>query len=203
MIVYGTRATLRKTEYIFDACPSCRATNSVQVSVYQRYAHVFWIPFFPIGKTGISVCNSCRQVLKKDQMPAALRMSYDNLKSQTKIPVWNFTGLFLIAAIIIAVTVSQKQTAEKVTKLLSSPKINDIFSVKMKDDEYTLLKVKKVEGDTVYFFPNKLETNQESDLSNLFLKGDEGFDHTMTYGLARSTLETMNKKDEIIDIDRK
>jgi len=203
MIVYGRRATLVKTEHLFEPCPNCRTTNSIQLSVLQRYAHVFWIPIFPIGKTGVSVCSNCRQVLKRDQMPATLRMSYDNLKTQAKIPIWHFAGTFLIVLGVIAVVISEKKTAQKVGKLILSPKQNDVFQIKLKDDAYTLYKVKEVKGDTVYFFANKYETSQETGLDDLANKGDTSFDHSTTYGFSKQMLVDMNKKDEIIDIDRK
>jgi hypothetical protein len=203
MIVYGTRTTRQKTESLFEPCPNCRTTNSLQLSVFQKYAHVFWIPLFPLKKIGISVCSNCRQVLKQDQMPASLRLSYDNLKAQTKIPIWNFTGIFLIIAGIIAIVISQKQTAEKVGKYILHPKKDDIFEIKIKDDAFTLYKVEKVVQDSVYFFANKYQTDQESGLGDLANKGDKGFDTDSVYILSKTTLIDMNKKDEIIDIDRK
>jgi len=199
MIVYGTRASLQKSEYIYEACPNCQKTNSVQINVYQRYAHIFWIPFFPIGKTGISVCSDCRQVLKLDQMPEALKLSYQNIKSNTRIPVWTFIGVFLIAAGIVALTINENQKAERVGKYILAPKKNDIFEIKLKDDEFTLYKVEKVERDTVYFFANKYTTNQQTGLDDLAIKP---FDESTTYGVSIIKLKEMNKNDEIIDIDR-
>ena len=73
----------------------------------------------------------------------------------------------------------------------------------LKDNQYTLYKVKKIEGDTVYFFPNKYETDMASGLRDLAAKGDQGFDTTLTYGLSKSELVEMHKKRDIIDIDRK
>jgi len=200
MIIYGTKATLLKAEFIFDPCPNCRTANSVQINVYQRYAHIFWIPFFPIGKTGISVCNDCRQVLKLDQMPPSLKSSYDNIKAHTRIPVWTFAGIFLVAMGIIAIIISEKQKDEKVSKFILSPKKDDVFEIKLKDNEYTLYKVQRLEKDTVYFYANKYQTNQETGLSDL---ADKEYDTGMSYGLSKSELIKMNKNDEIIDIDRK
>ncbi len=200
MIIYGTKATLLKSDSIFDPCPSCGTNNSIQINVYQRYAHVFWIPFFPIGKTGVSACNNCKQVLKLNQMPASLRLSYDNIKAQSKMPVWTFSGLFLIVLGIIAIMISEKQKDERVGKLILSPKKDDVFEIKLKDNEYTLYKVQKVDGDTVYFYANKYQTNRQTGLAGL---ADQPFDTDMSYGLPKSKLVSMSKNDEIIDIDRK
>jgi len=200
MIIFGTKATFRKSEYIFDPCPNCRTTNSVQISIFQRYGHIFWIPFIPIGKTGVSVCNNCRQVLKLEQMSPQLRLSYDNLQTNTRIPIWSFSGVFLIILGVIAVDISDKQKSEKVSKLILSPKKDDVFEIKLTDNGYTLYKVQRVEKDTVYFYANRYQTNQESGLGDL---ADKDYATDISYGLSKSKLIEMNKNDEIIDIDRK
>jgi hypothetical protein len=69
--------------------------------LFQRYAHVFWIPLFPIGKTGVSQCSHCKQILKLKEMPFALRLSYENMKSQTTTPFWVFSGSAVIAVIFV------------------------------------------------------------------------------------------------------
>ena len=199
MIVYGRRATVLKTQVLFEPCPNCRTTNSVQITVYQRYAHIFWIPMFPIGKTGVSVCVNCRQVLKLKEMPSGLRLAYDNLKADTRIPIWHFSGLALIVVAIIAVSISEKNKAEKVSKLILNPKTGDLFELKIKDTVYTLYKVLKVEKDTVFFVANQYHTNVEAGLDDLKKKP---FDMSETYGIPKIALIRMNKKDEIIDIDR-
>lgn len=199
MIVYGTRAVHQKTELLYDPCPNCRATSSIQMNIYQRYAHVFWIPFFPIGKTGVSVCESCRQVLQLKQMPESLKPAYDSVKSNTRIPVWTFIGVFLIAGGIVAGVISEKQTAEKVSKLIMAPKQNDVFQIKLKDEQYTLYKVTKVQHDTVYFVANKYTIDQESHIEDLATKG---YDESTTYGIPIKKLVAMNKNDEILDIER-
>jgi hypothetical protein len=199
MIVYGTRATLVKSEYLFESCANCHTANSMQMSVFQRYAHVFWVPLFPIGKTGVSVCSNCRQVLNLQQMPPSLKMSYDNLKTGTKIPIWHFVGTFGIICIVIALFISDKQKGEKISKYILAPKKGDILEVKVKDSVYTLYKVNEIAGDTVFFYANKYQTNMEDDLSNLFLKE---FATDSVYGISKANLADMNKKGEIIDIDR-
>ena len=69
--------------------------------VFQKYAHIFWIPFFPLGKSGASQCGHCQQVLKAKQMPSDVRLAYDNVAAKAKIPYWTFAGVAIIAIIII------------------------------------------------------------------------------------------------------
>ncbi len=202
-MVIGTKSTLLKSEYIAGQCPNCHSNYSVQMNVFQRYVHVCWIPFFRFEKTGVSRCDNCHQVLELYRMPESLKLSYERLKVQTRGPLWHFSGLVLALLCVVALIITEKQKIEKVSKLVQSPQKDDIFEVKIKDDQYTLYKVAKVKGDTVYFFANKLQTDQEEGLSQLLDKGPQGFATDSIYGLSKSALIKMDKKDEIIDIDRK
>jgi len=199
MIVYGNKATLLKSEFISEPCPNCNTNNSLQMSVYQRYAHIFWIPFFPIGKIGVSACSNCRQVLKDKNMPASLKLNYENLKSQTQIPIWNFAGLGVVAVITLSVMISDNQTKKKVNNLVLAPKPGDVLHIKEKDTSYTLYKLTKVTKDSVYLVTCKYVSDQEDGLNDLAAKG---FD-TVENALSRAEFVGMNTNKKILDIDRK
>jgi hypothetical protein len=202
MIIYGTKAKLLKNEIANASCPNCNTANSIQMNVFQRWAHIFWIPFFPIGKAGVSQCLHCKQVLKLKEMPASLRLSYDNLKAQTKTPVWTFSGIGVVIVIGIFAYIHCKQNAERVNRWVLTPKKNDVYRVKLKNDHYTLYKVDHVVGDTVYLALNKYETDREEGLSDMAAKGDTAYDLAQQ-GLPKSVLADMAKEDRILDIDRK
>ena len=202
MIIYGTKAKLLKAAITSDICPNCNTTNSIQINVFQRWAHIFWIPFFPIGKTGVSQCLHCRQVLKLKEMPASLKLSYDNIKSQTTIPVWTFAGCFLIVIGSIFFYISEKQKAKKVNQWVLSPQKNDVFHIKLKNDHYTLYKVNKVSGDSVYLALNKYESDREEGLDDIAAKGDTAYDNAQQ-GIAKPFLVEMAKEGAILDIERK
>lgn len=197
MIVYGRKSRLLKAEFVHEKCPNCKTPFSVQMNVYQKYAHIFWIPFFPIGKTGISVCSNCRQVLKLNDMPELLRTDYDNLESTTKTPLWAFSGLGLIAVIAIAITINTNNDNKQRNQYVLSPKKGDIIEVKT-DTVYGLYKLMDISKDSVLFVTSKYETNDESDVTNITSKG---FD-TITYVMPRSKLVELNNSDKIIQIDR-
>ncbi|MFS2185294.1 hypothetical protein ACCC92_01400 [Mucilaginibacter sp. Mucisp84] len=202
MIIYGIKAKLLKAEITSDTCPNCNTANSIQMNVFQRWAHIFWIPFFPIGKTGVSQCLHCRQVLKLKEMPASLKLSYDNIKSQTTIPVWTFAGCFLLVIGSIFFYISEKQKAKKVNQWVLSPQKNDVFHVKLKNDHYTLYRVNKVSGDSVYLALNKYESDREEGLDDIAAKGDTAYDNAQQ-GIAKPFLVEMAKEGSILDIERK
>ncbi len=102
MIIYGSRATHLKSAESKTTCPSCKTKGSLILSVWGRYAHVFWIPLFPIGKKGFSQCQHCKGVLETREMPEEIKREYKELKENCKAPIWQYIGL-LIFIVIFAI----------------------------------------------------------------------------------------------------
>ncbi|RWY50382.1 hypothetical protein [Mucilaginibacter gilvus] len=197
MIVYGTKAKVLLTEAITEPCPNCN-TRNLQMNILQKWAHIFWIPTFPIGKTGVSQCAQCKQVLKEKEMPTALKLSYDNLKLQTKTPIWTFSGIGVIILIGIFVTIHGRQNAERITKMIPALQKGDVLALKFKDNAYSLAKVMQVKGDSVFFVNNKYQTDGESGLNDLKTKE---YDTELRF-FTIAELKAMNKNEKVIDIDR-
>jgi hypothetical protein len=201
MIIYGSRAKHLATEQSHEACTSCGTHSSVQLHVFQKYAHVFWIPFFPIGKIAATECQHCKGVLKVNQFSPSTRLAYDNIKSQTKTPVWMFSGLALLAAFIIFSSYQSSQKDKRNATLISAPIAGDIFEIKTQENQYTLYKVANVQGDSVFVRFNQYETNKASGLYDLKSKGDTAYSN-LTFSLLKSDLKKMLEKGEITGIDR-
>jgi hypothetical protein len=202
MIVYGTKNKELAKEIITDKCPNCGTQNSIDMHVFQKYAHVFWIPFFPTGKTGVSQCDHCKQVLKLKEMPASLKDDYENIKARFKTPLWMFSGLALVAALVAIGIISEKQKGEKNAKFIHAPVAGDIFEIKTKESQYTLYKVDEVNGDSVFVRINNYETNKATGINDLKKKGDSVYSEE-AYGFSKNELKQMLEKGEIMDIDRK
>jgi hypothetical protein len=201
MIVYGTRSKLLATDSLQESCPHCGANNSVLLYVFQKYAHVFWIPLFPIGKIAVSQCTSCKKVSKQKELSPAALLSAENLKTQSKTPIWTFSGLAVIALIIVLTVISERNKDQRNGKLILSPQSGDVFEVKTKDQQYTLYKVDNVQGDSVYVKINNYETNKVSGISDLKRKGESAYSEEL-YSIHKKDLLEMLNKGEIIDIDR-
>lgn len=131
-------------------------------------------------------------------MPAALKFSYDNLKVQTKTPLWTFSGIGVIILIAIFVTIHGKQNAERVTKLIPALQKNDVLHMKFEDNVYSLIKVTRTKGDTVFFFNNKYQTDSSTGTNDL--KGKEYDTEERFFTVA--DLKKMNSEDKVLDIDR-
>jgi len=202
MIIYGSKTTQVASENINDKCSNCGTQNSIQMIVFQKYAHVFWIPIFPIGKTAATQCSHCKQVFQKKEFTGNLNNDFENLKSKSKTPIWTFSGLALIAALIIWGTISSRQNDEKKSKFILTPQKGDIYEIKKDYNQYTLYKVENIVGDTVFVLVNLYETNKISGLSDLKGKGDEAFIQE-SLPILKADLKVMLDKGQIIDIDRK
>ena len=198
MIVYGSRSKELAKDILTDQCPNCGKQNSIDMHVFQKYAHVFWIPIFPMGKTGVCQCDHCKQVLSLKEMPASLVISYNNLKEKAKTPIWMFSGLALLAILITIGIISGKKNDEKNAKLILSPKAGDIFEIKVNNSQYTLYKVNEVLGDSVFVQINDYETNKVTGLNDL--KKEAYSEEVM--GFSKAELKQMLEKGEIIDIER-
>lgn len=198
MIVYGRKSTLIKSELVAGQCPNCNANYSVQMSVFQRYAHIFWIPCFPIGKTGISACGNCKQVLKLNQMPNDLKLSYDNLASQAKSPIWTFSGLGIAAIIAASIAISDGRDTKLKNQYVLSPRKGDVLQVK-EDTVYTLYKILDVSKDSVYFVANTYQTDLTGSISDI---ENRPYD-TTEYVIPKSKLIEMNNNDRINEILRR
>ena len=199
MIIYGSKSKELRKEILTDPCQNCGTQNCIEMHVFQKYAQVFWIPFFPMGKTAVSQCGHCKQLLKLKEMPASLKASYENLKAEIKTPIWMFSGLALVAVLIAIGVISEKNKGEKNARLILTPQSGDIFEVKTAENQYTLYKVDQIQGDSVFVQVNNYETNKITGLNDLKKK-----DYSEeVLGFTKAELKQMFDKEEIIDIDRK
>jgi hypothetical protein len=202
MLVYGTRSKLLAKELVTDKCPNCGTQNSTEIHVFQKWAHVFWIPFFPIGKVAASECGHCKQVLKEKEMTSSMQTVLQDVKSRSKTPIWTFSGLALLAVLIVVGVINDKKKDEKIAKLILAPLAGDVFEMKTPESQYTLYKVAAIQGDSVMIRPNNMETNKPSGLTKIKAQGDAGYAEE-TFSVSKAELKSWFDKGEIIDIERK
>jgi len=101
MVFYGSRATkIGESKIGGTVCQFCNNTTTQHVSMFGKYAHVYWIPFFPIGKAVVSECTSCKRTIERNDFTDKLESEVALRKDQFKTPIWNWTGLGIIGAIV-------------------------------------------------------------------------------------------------------
>lgn len=200
MLIYGQKSTHLLTNSIKSSCPHCNSSNTVRISVFQKYAHVFWIPFFPLGKTGVSECSHCKQVLELKEMPQAYKLDYEAIKINTKTPIWTFIGLVLLAGLItFGVYTGNKNEAEN-KQLINNPKVGDIYEYKTETKAYSTMKVVNVTKDSVAVVYNNFEVDRLKGMHKL--KGSNAEYDSISVFFHKSELAKKLESGEIIDVER-
>ncbi len=199
MIIYGIKATEIASEKINEKCSHCETENSINMVVFQKYLHIFWIPFVPSKKIGVTQCTHCKQVLKNKEFTNNLKNSFEKLKSNSKTPKWTFIGLVLLSFLIISAISGSIRDKKKKIEIIESPMNGDVYEIS-KDNQFTLYKVNNVNGDTVFVLKNQYESNYNG-LKELKRKGDESY-LKVQFPILKSELMEKFKKGEIINVNR-
>jgi hypothetical protein len=85
MIFYGTKASTIKNGQIINVdCPNCETNSSMIYSVFGKYAHIYWIPLFPIKKITITECNNCKKTFEYKELPQAIQTKLDREKEKDR-----------------------------------------------------------------------------------------------------------------------
>ncbi|HTF20282.1 MAG TPA: hypothetical protein VK658_19560 [Chryseolinea sp.] len=198
MIIYGRRATHLKTSQLAHvACPHCGTNGAVTASVFAQYAHIFWLPFFSVGRTGGSQCQHCKQVLKVNEMPPAVKTAYQDLTKETRIPLWNFVGLAGAAFLIAYGSYASGETAKKEEAYFINPAQGDLYEVKI-DNHYTTFRVEAVSSDSLIVAWNNYGVSKPIGLSDI--KKDENYAEAVS--IARSEVSEMKRSNSIYHISR-
>lgn len=62
--------------------------------IFQKYLYFFWIPFFPIIKTGTAQCSHCKKIIEANKFSETLIRQYRVAKANSKAPR-SFTVLLI------------------------------------------------------------------------------------------------------------
>ena len=98
-MIYGTSAKNLGNFQVKDIpCPYCEHIEPQNMSIFGRYAHLVWIPFFPVGKVAVAECTRCKRTYDKSEFPAKLKAASDTLKKEVGTPKWFWAGLMIMGA---------------------------------------------------------------------------------------------------------
>ncbi len=203
MIFYGTKASNLKNGQIINIdCPSCETNAPFKYSVFGKYAHIYWIPLFPISKITVAECNSCKKTYEFKELSESIKTKFqrEKEKSPVKFPVWMFSGLFVIAALVGFGVYKSNETDKNEAEFVKNPKVGDVYSIKVSDAHFTCARVDKIDTDSVYLTDNDYETDQST--------GIDDIDVTKNYTtekevLTKKEIQDAFKKEKIFAITRK
>lgn len=200
MLIFGSRsAYVRSVELNSADCLSCGQHGSLVLRIFRKHAHIFWVPLFPIGKTGFSECRHCKNVLRPKEMPEEVRSEYQRLKAQGGGPIWQFSGLVIFLALFVAGYFANKQDKAEEQKYLAAPQKGDVYEYKLAAGRYSTLKIVSTSEDSVFVVPNDYEINKMSKVRTI----DKPLNYTKSpYGISKEMLKKMHDSGEIMNIRR-
>lgn len=106
MIVFGSRASnIGQIDVPSSKCDYCQNESTQRISVFGKYAHVFWIPTFPIGKKAVAECTHCKRTIEQKEFSSKLSQRYEQNKSNIKTPLWHWSGSILVAGFIALIAI--------------------------------------------------------------------------------------------------
>lgn len=206
MIFFGTKASHLRSENVNGIkCNHCKEQRTHTISIFGKYFYLYWIPIFPLNKTGVSECNHCKVTHEPKQMSEQLKLSYENIKRDTKTPIKHWIGAILIisflAFIIIVGGNASKQHAKELPELINSPKIGDVIDYKIGYKSYSTLKITRVSNDSIFVVQNIMEISKQRKLYKID-KEENYDDRKYSYGISHSEYENSFKTKKFLDVDR-
>ena len=196
MIIYGWNSKIIKQAPLENlVCENCQEKNSF-LTLYSKYVHIFWIPFFPYKKEAQISCAQCQKIFDEKSMPADQKEKIKALKRSVPTPKYMYSGLFLLALAIGYFSYAGSQNKKKELTYLQEPQQGDVYKnydeTETTEFKYYLWKVTDVVGDSVYVSPS----SYSYDGLPTKLEPEDGF-YDAYFSVHKSLLKEMYDKGEI------
>ncbi|TGE23960.1 hypothetical protein E5K00_01725 [Hymenobacter aquaticus] len=208
MIIYGTNGSHVRTVGAVPelACPACATPNVVQLSVFSRYVHVYWVPLLPYAKPAVAQCGHCGGAWEAKELPVEageVRQALRSLKTQTRAPWWQWSGLAALLVGMVWAFIANGQDARDNAAYVAAPQVGDVYTIRSTDStgsaHYSLLKVVGAQGNGVELVANEYMTDDASPLGQLNFPERYAKE---SFPLTNLDLRIMLNKGELTDVDR-
>lgn len=198
MIIFGTRRVLLKQSAADNLiCPHCENKGTTSFGVYSKHFHLFWIPFIPIGKRGISGCSHCKKADYVEDMGSEAKEEYKYLKDQTTTPFWQFSGLILFVFLITWGYYTSKQDDKKELGYINNPQIGDTYTYKADTREYSTFRIIDIANGSLTISYNDYAINKFTKVNEIDL--DENYSEEL-YKIGMEDLKALYQDKTIRDI---
>jgi hypothetical protein len=117
---------------------------------------------------------------------------------KAKTRLLTISGLIILGILGIVGVLANRYHDKKNAQLVLQPQAGDIYEMATENDHYTLLKVGRVQGDSVFVHINEYEANKKSGLSQL--RGEPFSPEEIAF--TKQTIRVMLKEGKILDVDR-
>lgn len=143
MIIYGGKASnIGSFDIQNSECDYCEQGDTQHVSVFGRYAHIFWIPMFPIGRTAVAECTHCKRTIPKKEFSSSLRQQYRENSAEVKRPFWHWFGSGLIGFFVGSAMIAGMFTKEDPRRALLTADEQMMTSTPTMESDSTAHKLK-------------------------------------------------------------
>jgi|GEM_PF-5927860 len=195
----GIESSHRLTTSIFERCKECNQSNVQEVLVFQKYRHIYYVPFIPAGKEAVVRCRNCSNRIRERNFSLELFHTAEEVKRNVRTVWWTYGGILAIIAIALLAILSYRNEQQKITPLINYPKPGDLYSVNLNFSNYTLYEVDHLNKDTVFLIMNNFQVNKESEL--MTLASDVNF-NSDPFPVLHYELIKMFRNGEIINVER-
>jgi hypothetical protein len=197
MYIIGHKSISLAKEMVQDKCPNCASNHSVEMEVFQKYVHFFYIPYLPAGKTGVSYCSNCKQSMLDKDMPANLKEAYQQLKAKTKIPIWMFSGVVLMILLIVYQLNNEQRAQKAIAKSIDNLVDGNVLEFKLEKNNFTLYKIHRINGDSVLIRANEYQSSTAEGLKDIV---DSAYVNDLRY-LSKTELKKMANEGTVIGVN--
>ncbi len=172
MIFYGTNSSkIKKGQLRNITCPNCSNDVSMNYTVFGKYFHLYWIPFFPYGKVNVAECNTCKATydIKNLDQKINAKFKIEEDRNPTKTPFKHFSGIGIIVLIIVGGILYDKLEENDSLDYAKNPKIGDVYYFELPEmkGHYSTLKITKITKDSILGLENNMEIGSKSDMDKI------------------------------------
>lgn len=132
-----------------EACPSCLNEGSLQINFYQKYFRLYYIPTFPLKKTGNVLCSKCGfNAYIKDCSPK-IKSEFELFKTEVETPIWTWVGTIVFGFFISLLTYSIINAPKK--KKYDKLEVDDCFVYTPKEGlGFSTRKIIRITNDSIW-----------------------------------------------------
>lgn len=201
MIFYGRKASRLKDGKLNNVtCSNCQEMTTMTYSIFGKYAHIYWIPTFPMGKEHIVECDSCKQTFKVKELNQQVQDKYKLETQDVKTPIWNFAGLAILTCLVACVFYFIKQDEANSELYIETPQFGDVYKIEGSRSDYiSTMKIVEVSTDSIFVVYNDYESDGYS-ISDL--DKPENYDATAVYGFSNEQIKNMYAEKAIKEVKR-
>lgn len=194
MVFYGTNSsTISKGQVRNVKCPHCENEVTMSYTVFGKYAHIYWIPFFPVGKVKILECNSCKATydLKDLDQKTKDKFKLELDRNPAKTPLRHFSAIGIIALIVAGGLYYDKMKDDDTLDYAKNPKVGDVYYYETPElaNHYSTLKISKITNDSIFVLENNMEIDSKTDMDKIL----DDKNYTYPYAYSKAEMKDLTK----------